>query len=89
MFMGKFGRRPMHFFGAVGTFIIGIGILILLYLSIGKFFFTSEGLANRPLFYLGILLVIVGMQLFMTGFIAELITRNSTERNDYKVVKRI
>jgi glycosyltransferase involved in cell wall biosynthesis len=89
MFMGKFGKRPMHFFGAIGTFLVSIGVFILLYLTFGKFFFTIGSLADRPLFYLGILMVIVGIQLFMTGFIAELITRNSPERNSYKIAKKI
>ena len=47
------------------------------------------GIADRPLFYLGILLIIVGLQLFVAGFLAELITRNAPERNDYKISEEI
>jgi glycosyltransferase involved in cell wall biosynthesis len=87
MFMGKFGKRPMHFFGTVGTLLSFVGLSTLLYLSAGKFFFNETKIAERPLFFFGILLIIVGFQLFMTGFIAELVTRNATDRNKYKVDK--
>ncbi|MBK7007964.1 MAG: glycosyltransferase family 2 protein [Saprospiraceae bacterium] len=89
MFMGKFGKRPMHFFGGLGTLTTFLGVMILLYLSIEKLFFAATGLANRPLFFLGILLIIVGFQLFITGFIAELVTRNASDRNQYKIEKYI
>jgi glycosyltransferase involved in cell wall biosynthesis len=89
MFMGKFGKRPMHFFGGLGTLTTFFGFMILLYLSIAKLFFEATGLANRPLFFLGILLIIVGFQLFITGFIAELVTRNASDRNQYKIEKQI
>lgn len=84
-FVGKFGKRPMHFFGALGTLFMFIGFGILLYLSIEKLFFATPGIATRPLFYFGILTLIIGTQLFVTGFLAELITRNSPERNNYKI----
>jgi len=88
-FVGKFGKRPMHFFGALGTLFILIGFGILLYLSIEKLFFETAGIATRPLFYFGILTLIIGTQLFVTGFLAELITRNAPERNNYKIEKSI
>lgn len=88
-FVGKFGKRPMHFFGALGTLFIVLGFIILLYLSIEKIFLSTAGIATRPLFYFGILTLIVGTQLFVTGFLAELITRNSPERNIYKIEKSI
>lgn len=89
MFMGKFGKRPMHFFGLVGTLATMIGIIILFYMSMAKVFFNEGGLTNRPLFFLGILLIIVGFQMFITGFIAELVTRNAPDRNKYRVVKML
>lgn len=89
MFVGKFGKRPMHFFGVIGSAIIAIGILILSYLSLEKVIWNTIGIATRPAFYLGILSVIVGVQLFIAGFIGELISRNSTVRNEYKIAKRI
>ena len=89
MFVGKFGKRPMHLFGTFGIFIFFIGFLILTWLTIGKFFLGFTTIANRPIFYLGILLLIVGMQLFMSGFIAELVTRNTSQKGSYAIDKKI
>lgn len=89
MFMGKFGKRPMHFFGVIGTLLLILGTIILLWLSISKLYFDTTGIANRPAFYLGILAVIVGVQLFIAGFLGELISRNSSERNSYKIAEEI
>ncbi len=86
-FVSKFGKRPMHFFGSLGSFFIFIGFLILAYLSIDKIFFGSAGIATRPLFFFGILTFIVGTQLFVTGFLAEMMLRTSSERNDYLIEK--
>ncbi len=87
MFMGKFGKRPMHFFGVIGTFIFFGGLGILAWLSADKILFNAIGIANRPAFYLGILMVIVGIQLFIAGFLGELISRSSSERNSYKITE--
>ncbi len=89
MFMGKFGKRPMHFFGVMGTFIFSGGLGILVWMSLEKLIFDAAGIANRPAFYLGILMVIVGIQLFIAGFLGELISRNSSERNTYTIVSEI
>jgi glycosyltransferase involved in cell wall biosynthesis len=89
MFMGKFGKRPMHFFGVIGTFISFGGLALLGWLSIEKLFFDTIGIANRPAFYLGILMVIVGVQLFIAGFLGELISRSASERNTYKITEVI
>lgn len=88
-FVGKFGKRPMHFFGSLGliSFLIGFGILV--YLSIAKTIYQEYGIADRPLFYFGILALIVGTQLFLTGFLAEMINRNSSIRNNYLIEKEI
>ena len=75
----------MHFFGTLGVFSFMIGFVILFYLSISKLWSNVGGIANRPLFYLGILTVIIGVQLFLTGFLAELIFRNSAGRNYYNI----
>ncbi len=87
MFVGKFGKRPMHFFGAVGILFTLIGFGILGYLTIMKFIFAVGGIDDRPLFFFGILMLILGVQLFIAGFLAELITRNAPERNKYKIEK--
>ncbi len=88
-FVGKFGKRPMHFFGTMGISAFVIGFLILVYLSAAKIIYQEYGIAERPLFFFGILSIIIGAQLFLTGFIAELITRNASDRNQYLVEKRI
>ncbi|MBK9735119.1 MAG: glycosyltransferase family 2 protein [Saprospiraceae bacterium] len=89
MFMGKFGKRPMHFFGVIGSFIFFGGLALLIYLSVDKILNETVGIANRPAFYLGILMVIVGVQLFIAGFLGELISRSAVERNKYKIEKHI
>lgn len=89
MFVGKFGKRPMHFFGVVGLIFSLLGVGLLAYLSISKLIWDVSGIADRPAFFLGILLVIVGIQLFIAGFLAELISRNAPERNKYKIEKTL
>jgi hypothetical protein len=88
-FVGKFGKRPMHFFGSLGLVSFLAGFIILAYLSVAKTVYKEYGIADRPLFYFGILALIVGTQLFLTGFIAEMINRNSATRNHYLVEKEI
>ncbi|MBK8703902.1 MAG: glycosyltransferase family 2 protein [Saprospiraceae bacterium] len=88
-FMGKFGKRPMHFFGTLGTLSFILGFIILVYLSIAKLVYQQYGIADRPLFYFGILTLIVGTQLFVTGFLAELVTRNAPDRNHYLIEKEV
>lgn len=78
VFVTRFGRRPMHFFGGFGTLSFLGGFAISLYLSVGWFFGTPIG--NRPLFFLGIMLVILGVQLFLAGFLGEMIVRPHMER---------
>ncbi len=84
-FVGKFGKRPMHLFGALGLFTFFVGLLILFYLTYMKLFQEEVNIDDRPLFFLGILTVIIGTQLFLTGFLAELLVRNSPERNNYVI----
>jgi len=88
-FVGKFGKRPMHFFGTLGVLSFFIGFVFLAYLSWAKIVYKEYGIADRPLFYFGIVALIVGTQLFLTGFIAEIVNRNSASRNEYLVEKEI
>jgi glycosyltransferase involved in cell wall biosynthesis len=88
MFVGKFGKRPMHFFGLWGTICFLLGLAMFVYLTISKFFFDVSGLTQRPLFFFTILLMIIGTQLFLAGFIGELIARNSPERNNYLIEQK-
>ncbi len=89
MLVGRFSKRPMHFFGSIGTLMFILGFLILLYLSVSKIWWDQTGINERPLFYFGILALIVGSQLFLTGFLAELVARNSSTRNQYKVSETV
>ncbi len=82
-FITRFSKRPMHFFGTLGSFCFLIGFGILIYLSIAKIFFDQFSMTERPLFFLGLLAVIFGTQLFLTGFIADMISRSSSDRNYY------
>ncbi|HHM21412.1 MAG TPA: glycosyltransferase [Bacteroidetes bacterium] len=88
-FVGKFGKKPMHFMGTLGTLSFLLGFGILLYLTYEKLVDKEYGIADRPLFYFGILLLIMGTQLFVTGFLAELLVRNSPTRNRYVVEERL
>ena len=88
MFVGKFGKRPMHFFGLWGTLCFLAGFSVFTYLAISKFFFDQTGMTQRPLFFFTLMLMIIGTQLFLAGFIGELIARNSSERNNYLIEEK-
>lgn len=88
-FVGKFGKRPMHFFGLWGTFVFLIGFGISAYLIINKLIDPTFYLTSRPAFYIALVLAIVGVQLFLAGFISELVARNSPERNVYGIEERL
>ena len=88
-FVGRFGKKPMHFFGLYGTlcFLLGFGISI--YLIIAKLTVANFALTNRPAFYIALATMVIGMQLFLAGFIAEMIGRNSAERNTYLIEDKL
>jgi len=88
-FISKFGKRPMHLFGTLGTILFFIGLVIGVYLAVAKYFYEAYKMTERPLFYFGLLAMIIGSQLFVTGFLAEMISRNSHDRNYYKVRQQI
>lgn len=87
-FVGKFGKRPMHFFGLWGTlcFLLGFGISI--YLAVSKIIDSSNAITNRPAFYVALTVMVIGSQLFLAGFIGELISRSSPERNTYLIEEK-
>lgn len=85
LFISRFGKKPMHFFGAWGIFSFFLGFAILTYLVIMKFAFAGYGMTDRPIFFFGILAIIVGFQLFLTGFLAELVARAAPNRNNYTI----
>lgn len=89
-FMGKFGKSPMHFFGLLGSFIFLIGVLAAIYLGVDKLIALNRGIAaplitSNPYFYIALLSIIVGTQLFLAGFLGELISRNAADRNKYQL----
>ncbi len=86
-FMGKFGKKPMHFFGAWGMLMFVLGFGLFLYMGIDKLFFNTLALrlSERSEFFVALVAMIIGIQFFLTGFIAELIGRNSSTRNHYLV----
>ncbi len=88
-FVGKFGKRPMHFFGLWGTLSFVLGLSIFTYLTISKFFFDTTGMTQRPLFFFALFIMTIGVQLFLAGFIGELIARNSPEKNSYLIEEKI
>jgi len=88
-FIGKFGKRPMHFFGSIGLLCSFMGSIMLAVLTYQKIFKEIGGIAERPLFFLGMLLIIVGVQLFIAGFLAEMISRNNPRRNEYPIAETI
>ncbi|MBK6826522.1 MAG: glycosyltransferase family 2 protein [Chitinophagaceae bacterium] len=87
-FVGKFSKRPMHFFGLWGTLFFLLGLGISIYLIISKFVVADFSLTNKPGFYLALTSLVIGMQLFLAGFIGELISRNSPSRNTYLVEEK-
>lgn len=89
-FVGKFGKRPMHFFGAIGVGSFVIGFFITIYLIAEKLIAIANhsdyrNVTDQPLFYLALVAILIGTQLFLTGFIAELVSRNGAERNKYQI----
>ena len=85
MFIGKFGKKPMQFFGLLGTVSFMIGFLISLYLLFSKMINTEFAITNRPAFYIALTIMIIGTQLFLAGFIGELVSRNAPDRNAYNI----
>jgi len=87
-FMSRFVKRPMHFFGLWGSLLFMAGFFIAIYLAYEKFFHQAFKMTERPLFFFGILAMIMGTQLFVAGFLGELVSRNSSDRNNYLVEKK-
>jgi glycosyltransferase involved in cell wall biosynthesis len=94
MFVGKFGKKPMHIFGLFGSLMFLAGFVLTVWVIVEKLYAQSHGLSYRPvtdqpLFYLALAALLIGVQLFLAGFLGELISRNSAERNKYLVDERI
>lgn len=93
-FITRFGRRPMHFFGVWGTIMFILGGSVSIYLLAEKVYkswnnIPTRNVTDKPLFYLALLAIILGVQLFLSGFLGELISRNANDRNKYQIEKEI
>jgi len=93
-FIGRFGRRPMHLFGTFGTLMFLVGFFAAAWLGGQKIYYTIHSIpmprvTQSPYFYLALTAMIIGTQLFLAGFLGELITRNSTVRNEYLIDETI
>lgn len=93
-FLSTFGKKPMHFFGFTGILMFLAGGILAIWIIIEKLVQQGQGLdfrpvTEQPLFYLALLAVILGFQLFLAGFICEMVSRNSTERNQYNIREEI
>ncbi len=84
-FLSKFLKKPMHFFGGLGSLSFMLGFVILIWLSFEKYAHNMYKMTERPIFFLGLLSVIFGSQLFLAGFLGDIITRNSSIRNEYQI----
>ena len=93
-FVSRFSKSPMHFFGTIGVMMFFIGILMAGNLGLEKYLALANGyaaplVANSPFFYFALTLMIIGSQMFLAGFLGELISRSSADRNHYLIEKRI
>lgn len=93
-FITRFGKSPMHLFGSLGTFMFTIGFIMAGYLGIRKLVFISHHLraplvTDSPYFFIALTVMIIGSLLFLTGFLGELINRNSSERNKYLIKDKV
>ncbi len=87
-FMSHFGRSPMYIFGGLGTVMFLFGFVAVAWIIAEKFI-SGHPLTNQPLFYLSLVAIVLGVQLFLAGFLGELINRRSTDRNSYQIDKRV
>ena len=93
-FLSRFGVKPMHFFGVLGSLMFILGLLAVMAVGAGKLYAIYKGVraplvTDSPYFYLSLVAMILGTQLFLTGFLGELISRSSQERNNYQIEKQI
>lgn len=91
-FLSKFGVKPMHFFGLWGSVMFFICLCCVIFIGVSKLYNLANGIpaplvTDSPYFYLALVGMVIGFQLFLTGFLGELISRNSQERNNYKIEK--
>ncbi|MBR6346888.1 MAG: glycosyltransferase family 2 protein [Bacteroidales bacterium] len=93
-FLSKWGKKPMHFFGTSGILMFLAGFVMTVWIIVRKLVYQAQGLrfravTDQPLFYLALVALILGVMLFLAGFVGELISRSSASRNDYNIKERI
>ena len=93
-FVTRFGKKPMHFFGILGTIMFMIGFSIFGYIVVEKLYaivnnVSAKNIAETSIFYIALTSMIIGVQLFLAGFISEMISRNSNDRNNYQIEKEV
>ena len=89
-FIQRFGKRPMHFFGLIGTIMVLIGLIISIYIGYDKLFLNKTGrlITERPLFYISLVTMLMGLIFFIAGFLGELILRSKTDNDNYSIVEK-
>jgi glycosyltransferase involved in cell wall biosynthesis len=87
-FLSKFGKKPMQFFGLLGTLFFLVGVVAIGSIITSKFIDPDFSATNKPAFYISLTSILIGMQLFLAGFIAELINRNAADRNNYLIAEK-
>ena len=89
-FIQRFGKRPMHFFGLIGTIMVLSGLIISIYIGYDKLFLNKTGrlITERPLFYISLVTMLMGLIFFIAGFLGELILRSKTDNDNYSIVEK-
>lgn len=93
-FLSTFGKKPMHIFGFLGTLVFMVGFFSAIGIGVDKLWALSQGIPQRlvtdsPWFYIALTMMMIGTQLFLTGFIGDLLSRSSQNRNDYQIEEEI
>ena len=93
-FISRFGKKPMHIFGTLGTLMFILGLILFLYIGGTKLYYIynslpAKNIADQSAFFIALTTMVIGVQLFLSGFIAELVSRNSPDRNNYQVDSEI
>ncbi len=89
MFVGRYGKKPMQFFGLIGLFVFFVGFLSAGYMIVARLVYDDYWLTSRPPFFIALICILLGSIFFLTGFLAELIVRNAPERNHYLIEEKL
>ncbi|MFY8165033.1 MAG: glycosyltransferase family 2 protein [Sediminibacterium sp.] len=88
-FLSKFGKKPMQFFGLLGSLFFLVGVISIGSIITSKFLDPDFSATNKPAFYIALTSILIGMQLFLAGFIAEMVNRNAPDRNNYLIADKL